>query len=460
MTLPIAERKWKGQIESISQEGLGIGTITAFQDGKSLRRPIFVPFTVPGDLIEAEVVEQKRKYAFGDIKNILTPSKQRVIPKCPHFMTCGGCNLQHISYDEQLRQKAQQIEFLLKRKGAQLPHPISVLPTKQRSNYRWRAKIAIDFTGDRIIAGFRKFHAHDVVQVKSCSIVAPQILELIAILNRAESSIGSRGRFTQELIVVVGESKKLGLLVPLDDAAPQHRKQLKDFFEGLYSRNRKLIANLFFEENRATKTPGQVQDHISYKVDGLTFSFLPETFIQSNIATNEQLVSTVLEFLFRDENGKDDVVIDLYAGIGNISLPIAKRVKTVVAVEAHEASALLGRINAYQNKIENALFVHRSAEKYVYEYVKHRKAGKQDEEYPLADKVVIDPPRTGCTPQVLKGLLESGVRRILYISCNPVTLANDLVALSAKYQATEITGIDMFPDISHVETVVLLEKKD
>jgi 23S rRNA (uracil1939-C5)-methyltransferase len=453
MPLQIA---WKGKIESISQEGLGIGTIQNFSEGKLFKRPIFVPFTVPGDEVEVDINDQKRKYSFGDVRTILTPSVHRVIPQCPHFTVCGGCNLQHISYEEQVRQKASQIQFLLTRKGIKLPYDVTVLPAKQRHNYRKRAKIAIQFTGSRVLAGFRKFHAHDIVPVKICYIVAPEIVQLITLLNKMETTIGSTGNFTQEIIVVVGDSKKLGILVALDNTEPHLRKHVRNFFEDIYGRNRKLMGNLFFEENRVTKTSGQVQEHITYKAAGLTFSFLPETFIQSNVATNEALIETSLKFL---GDMKDNVVLDLYAGLGNISLPIAKRAKSVIAVEGHEASVLLGRINAYQNGIENTLFIHRSTEKYLYEYVKITRNGGTSEEYPPAQKIIIDPPRTGCTPDVIKELLHSNIPSILYISCNPVTLSTDLNLLGEKYIVKEILGVDMFPDISHVETVVLLEKK-
>ena len=447
---------WNGKVESISQEGLGVGTIKTLEEGKMLRRPVFIPFTVPGDEIDAEITEQKRKYSFAAIKSIINPSPARVIPPCPHFTVCGGCNLQHVEYNEQLKQKAAQIQFLLTRKNVALPYDVKVLPAKLRHNYRWRARIAVQFTGGKVVAGFRKFHSHDIIPVKTCFIVAPEIVNLITLLNKGESRLGSSGKLEQEIVVVVGESKKLGILVQLDEVPQSLRKQLKDFFEELYARNRRLIANLFFEENRTTKSFGQVQEHITYKAGGLTFSFLPETFIQSNVPTNETLISTAIGYL---QPQQSELIVDLYAGLGNVSLPMAKRCSFVVAVEGHEASVLLGRINAYQNGIENTLFLHRSTEKYLYEYIKTMRSGKETEEYRKADAIILDPPRTGCTPDVLKSLLYSGVRKILYISCNPVTLANDLSKLSERYVVKEITGVDMFPDISHVETVVFLEAK-
>jgi 23S rRNA (uracil1939-C5)-methyltransferase len=259
----------------------------------------------------------------------------------------------------------------------------------------------------------------------------------------------------------MGESKKLGVLVPLDETPPESRKHVRSLFEDVYARNRKLIGNLFFQEDRVTKTAGQVQEHITYKASGLTFAFLPETFIQSNVPTNEALVEHAMEMLLRgcEKNGANETVLDVYAGIGNLSLPIARKVRHVVAVEGHEASVLLGRVNMYQNSIENVTFLHRSAEKYLHEHVKHARAGQWNEEYPHGTRIIIDPPRTGCTPQVLHALLASGIPSILYISCNPVTLAGDLEQLTRAYRIADIKGLDMFPDISHVETLVLLERK-
>jgi 23S rRNA (uracil1939-C5)-methyltransferase len=453
MVLPIADSIWKGTVESVSQEGLGIGTVKSTEDGKLLRRPIFIPFTAPGDEVEAEIIEQKRKYLFGQVISVLTPSENRVIPLCPHYTICGGCNLQHIAYDEQLRQKASQIAFLLERKGISLPRKVTVLPAKQRHNYRWRAKIAVHFTGARPVVGFRRHRSNEIIPISTCFIVAKEIVELIQVIGKASLPLGG---ISLDVIAVVGQDKKVGLLIALDEI-PQHlRKHVKEFFDEIYSRNRKLIANLFFEENRTTRTSGQVQEHITYPVAGMKLSFLPETFIQSNVPTNELLVSTVVDMAFRSS---EKVVVDLYAGLGNITLPVAKKAGSVVAVEGHEASVLLGRINCYQNGLENVLFLHRSTERYVYEYVKHAREQDHNEEYPKADAIILDPPRTGCTPQILKGLLNTAIPTIVYVSCNPATLANDLTVLSAKYKVADIVAIDMFPDISHVETVVLLQGK-
>lgn len=444
----MAGQGWQGRIEGLTHEGVGVGTVVEKVGGKSVRRPIFIPFTAPGDLVRAKISGQRGKYLFGEMNGIVEASPSRVQPRCPHFGVCGGCNLQHIKYEEQLAQKAQQVAYLLGRKGIALPCKPKVLPSRKLHKYRWRARVFAQFSDGACTAGFRRMRSHEIVPVSTCFIVAPQILEAMRLLKEMQPRLGE---FTLTLIMVIGEKGKVALLVPIDEVPADRRKEAKEFFEEFYARHRDLIGNLFFEEGRAVRTSGQVQEHSTYSADGLTFSFLPETFIQSNIPTNEVLIREALRML---APARDQTVIDLYAGIGNFSLPIAKRAKAVVAVEGFEASVVVGRTNALRNGLGNVTFLHRSTERYLKEY--GRRKGK-DAEHPAADAILLDPPRTGCEQREL--LLGAGVARIVYVSCNPVTLADDLAVLCKGYEVRDIICVDMFPDVSHVETVVLLERK-
>jgi 23S rRNA (uracil1939-C5)-methyltransferase len=452
--MPMARESgaWEGKIESLSNEGLGVGTALVQEGGKTLRRPVFIPFAAPGDVILANVTDQKRKYLFGEIDAVLKPSPQRTEPVCPHFMVCGGCNLQHVSYEEQLRQKGKQIAYFAQRKGVQLPEEVRVLPSKERHHYRWRSRIAIRFEG-RCIAGFRKHQSNEIVPVSTCFIVHQSLVELISLMNEAQTDIAS-GEI--EVVAVVGQRGKVGVLVPLDALARESRQAVRDFFEQLYARNRQVIGNVLFAEDGQTRTYGQVQEHFTYETAGMTFSFLPETFIQANVATNEVLVATALELIFGEALAEREVVLDLYAGIGNLSLPIAKRARAVVAVEGNEQAVQQGIANALRNGVKNATFIHSPVERYLRELV--RKKGTHPH-YPAASSIVLDPPRTGLTEAVMRELLHVGARRLLYVSCNPVTLADDLFVLHKAYAVRRVIGIDMFPDTSHVEALVLLEKR-
>ncbi|MDD9954442.1 MAG: 23S rRNA (uracil(1939)-C(5))-methyltransferase RlmD [Candidatus Woesearchaeota archaeon] len=424
---------WTGTIESISHEGYGVGIMEVTRAGKTHKRPIFVPYTVPGDELVAEIVEKKRKYTFGKIKELLNASKERTEAPCPHFTTCGGCNLEHVSYDEQLRQKAKQVQFLLERKGIALPKDIEILPSNERHNYRWKSKVAVLFAGGKCVAGFRKFRSNEIVPVQQCFIVHKKILEFIQLLNKKETTLECE----QEMFVAHGESGKLAVLVNVDEA--RDRNGLLLFLENLYAENRGLIGNVFIVQQHTVRTLGQVQEHLTYSSNSIRFTFFPETFIQANIATNTLLVEKTCELV-----GRVETALDLYAGIGNFSLPMAKHVQKVIAVEGNHASVLAGSTNALRNSIENVEFIQSSAEAYL------RTA-------PAADVVLLDPPRTGCSPSVMKGLLQLQPEKIVYVSCNPATLARDLDLL--QYDVTDIFGVDMFPDTSHVEMVVQLSHK-
>lgn len=471
------QRVWCGAVESLSEDGQGVATLTA----EGHKRPLFIPYTVPGDVVEASIVAQRGKYSFGQLEKVVTPSKARITPICPHFGICGGCNLEHIAYEEQLVQKAKIVEFLLKKHGVTLPRMVTVAPSKLRHHYRRRARVAIAISKSGIVVGFRKGRSREIVPVTKCFIVEEQIVALITLLNRQKITIKETIGF--EIEAAVSSTGKVSVRVPLRDLPAEERSIVRTLFERIYGERRELLGNLFFDEEGGLKTVGQVQEHLTYTAAGCVFAFLPGTFIQSNSNTNELLIATVLDFLTRpvpkeSVKRRDDemTVLDLYAGLGNLSIPIAQRSAFVIAVEGNRESVRLGRINATQNGVKNCKFFHEQVEAYLKELetvkadtkdknngtnVTEKKDNKKrnEERFPRADRIVLDPPRIGCAPEVLEALTYSGASRIVYISCNPATLARDLASLQRIYRVADIACLDMFPDISQVETVVLLEKK-
>ncbi len=459
--------RWRGRIESLSQEGMGVASLEAEKDGVLHRRPLFIPFTVPGDEVEASIEQARGKYSFGKLEKVLSPSAARVIPLCPHYGTCGGCDLQHIGYEEQLRQKARIVGFLLAKRGIVPLSPVVVSASAQRTNYRWRSRIALLIADGKVAAGFRKARSHEIVPVRECLIVAPRLKELILLLNKASLVAPyPPGELALEVAAAVGQSGKVSALVPLSTVPQRWRAVVRALFERLYESNRQLLGNLLFEDERGLHVFGQVQEHLTYTAAGCVFAFLPGMFIQSNVPTDGALIAIVLDFLSRQPRKRkprtEQVILDLYAGIGNFTLPAAKRFGLALGVEGDASCIRLARINATQNAVTNARFVHQPVEKYL--DALSRKAGAKgkaaDERYLAPDAIVLDPPRTGCTPLVLDGLLRSRAPRIVYVSCNPITLADDLAVLGKAYELKELRALDMFPDISHVETVALLERRE
>ena len=449
MIQPNAEKSnnnnsWQGAIKSISADGIGVGMLEVYEKGRTFTRPIFIPFTAPQDVVVATIDCQEGKYLHGKIKKIITPSPHRIVPTCPHFTTCGGCNLQHIKYDEQLNQKAQQIQFLLERRNIILPKKIEVLPAITQQHYRMRSKIAVSI-GERIVAGYRRYHTRDIIPITHCDIVSHEILECIRILNATPHRSAERADF--EVLVAVGSNGKLGMFIDLDEVPSSIRVVIRELFDLIYGKNRELIGNLLYKKDGIIKTSGQVQEHLAYTTHDLQFSFTPDIFIQANVQTNNILVDKVIEFVKREP--EISTIIDLYAGMGNFSLPLAKHARHIIGVEGNGRSCDLAKINILQNKIENITFINLPIEQYLPAMKKHVKGSTH---------IIIDPPRTGCTNQVIAALEESEVENIIYISCDPTTLATDLQKLTKTYNIEDIVGVDMFPNISHVETIVLLKK--
>ena len=236
---------------------------------------------------------------------------------------------------------------------------------------------------------------------------------------------------------------------------------IRTYFDRLYGRNRHLLGNLFFEEEHGEyHTEGQVQEHLSYRLGELRIAFSPEVFIQANTGTNSVLVERAIDMILAtSDETVPNAIIDLYCGIGNFSLPLALHAKQVVGVEGNARAIDFARVNAVTNNIVNARFFSMSVEEYLHQHTARVRSGKYDDDHPAATHIIIDPPRTGCTPPVLQGMLASGVPNIIYVSCDPPTLAADLIVLSEKYVVKDIVGVDMFPDTGHLETIVLLGKK-
>lgn len=452
------DSSWTGRIESLAPDGTGIGTVEGrAADGQRLRRPIFIPYTVPDDTVEATIRERKGKYLFGELSRIIEPSSHRVTPACPHYLTCGGCDWQHLAYDEQLRQKARIIAHRIAKAGVQLPSAITVLPSKERHRYRQRARVAVRFSGGRCVAGFRKRRSREIVPIGTCLIVDQAITDLIIALNKSEDAPQELEGREIEILTVVGEKGKLGILARIDGFAPSEQPVIRTWLERMYAQDRKLIGNALVADGRAVRAIGQVQEHFTYSADGITFGFSPEMFIQSNIATDEVLIDRAMAMLIKDREPKRMTVIDLYAGIGNLSLPTARRCAHVIAVEGNETSVHAANANALRNAFTNITVLHRSIERYLRE---HERWKGQDPHYPVPDAVLLDPPRTGLSEPVRAALLTMLPARIVYVSCDSTTLARDLRELTTAYDLKDIIGIDMFPDTSDVEAVCVLDRKD
>jgi 23S rRNA (uracil1939-C5)-methyltransferase len=362
----------------------------------SAGKTIFVSLAVPGDRLRVRVDRQQGNVLFASIEEILVASPDRIEPPCPYFGRCGGCDFQQLSYEKQLAAKADIIRDCLKRiaRLENLPD-IFVTPSPREWRYRMRAMWQIDQDAQRI--GYYERGSRRVCDVADCAVLVP---ELQATLERVRATDWSQ--FPPEL-------------KHLDVASGENGVSLSPSFAE-------------FETTELTLTTGEER-----------YSYTAEGFFQINAG----LLAPLIEFALDDVSG--ETAIDLYCGVGLFTLPLARRFKQVIGVEGNPVATRFARRNVERAELQNARIVTAGVGNWF-----RQKAV-------AADFVLLDPPRAGAESVVVNGIVESGARRVSYVSCDPATLARDLKKLIAGgYQIESLAAFDLFPQTHHVETVVRL----
>ena len=403
------------------------GQGVARHDGKAL----FIPGLLPDERAEITLTEEKRQYARGQVKRRLNDSPQREKPRCPHFGVCGGCQQQHASIALQERSKSNARARLLK-------HDVNEVIADKSWGYRRRARLSLNYQPKtaRLEMGFRKANSSDIVDVKQCPILVPRLEALLPEVRKCLSDLqGVRHLGHVELVLA-----NSGPLMVLRHTAPlsaKDREKLERFSHS-HELDLYLAPQSEILEQLSGETPW-------YDSDGLRLTFSPRDFIQVNDGVNQQMVATALDWL---DIQPDDRVLDLFCGMGNFTLPLAKRAHSVVGVEGVAALVEKGRDNAIHNGLQNVTFFHENLEEDV-------------TQQPWAahgfDKILLDPARAGA-PGVMQHIIKLAPKRVVYVSCNPATLARDSEALlAAGYQIQRLAMLDMFPHTGHLESMALFE---
>ncbi len=403
------------------------GQGVARHDGKAL----FIPGLLPDERAEITLTEEKRQYARGQVKRRLNDSPQRETPRCPHFGVCGGCQQQHASVALQERSKSNALARLLK-------HDVNEVIADKPWGYRRRARLSLNYQPKtaRLEMGFRKANSSDIVDVKQCPILVPQLEALLPEVRKCLSELqGVRNLGHVELVLA-----NSGPLMVLRHTAPlsaKDREKLERFSHS-HELDLYLAPQSEILEQLSGETPW-------YDSDGLRLTFSPRDFIQVNDGVNQQMVATALAWL---DIQPEDRVLDLFCGMGNFTLPLAKRAHSVVGVEGVAALVEKGRDNAVNNGLQNVTFFHENLEEDV-------------TQQPWAahgfDKILLDPARAGA-PGVMQHIIKLAPKRVVYVSCNPATLARDSEALlAAGYQIQRLAMLDMFPHTGHLESMALFE---
>ena len=430
------------KIETLAYGGKGLGR----QKGKV----VFVPLTAPGDTVEFNPIKEKKGYIEGELLNIVEPSTIRREPPCPVFGECGGCSWQHLPYEEQLKAKEDIFRETMWRLGTvERENILPIIAAPSEFNYRNRAQFKVKLTEGVFHAGFFKRQSHFVIDIESCPLMSPLINLIFAKLKSLLADAPFKEKVSQ-IEISVDDSDKRGLVILhlISDPTKTDKKFASEVLSEIEG-----MDGLFFRHGRK---PGNTKIFLknaaplgySLKVKGerLNLAFSPGGFTQVNYAQNRRLVHEAVEIAARDNIGK---ALDLYCGIGNFSLPLAKLSYEVIAIENYANAIGDGKGNAKNNGINNCRFIAGNALKEIYNIDLNE-----------IDLALIDPPREGAA-KVMKKLAASSVPKIIYISCNPTTLARDLRYLTRSgYTIVSSQPIDLFPQTWHIESITVAEKRE
>jgi len=382
------------------------------------KRVIFTPYSIPGERIVARLTEDRGRFAFAESVRVLSPSPHRVEPPCPHFGPgrCGGCHFQHIDYAAQPAYKRDVVIDQLRRIGGIDDPPVNpTIPSPDAWNYRYHATFHVDEAGRLCFVGTDN---ETLIPIAECHILRPELLDLLGELNFEDIAGLERIR------VQVGSGGDLMLVISTrDDLAPELEVTIP------------VSVNLLLSDNEPVNLIGA--SAVTYRVSERTFRVTAGGFFQVNLPQAETLVGLVLDTL--DLRG-DETVLDLYAGVGLFTAFLAERASLVTSVESYPPAVTDADVNL--SDLDNVDLIEGTVEDVLAVL-----------EGPY-DAAVLDPPRSGVEGRALDALVALEPRAIVYVSCEPSTLARDAKRLAKKgYRLVEVTPVDMFPQTYHIEAV-------
>lgn len=451
MTAPVTKNdRLTVHIEDLTHDGAGVAKVDGY--------PLFIQGGLPNESAEVHVLKTLKNYGFAKIINIVEPSPFRVQAPCPIFDQCGGCQLQHMSYEGQLTWKQSMVENVMKRIGKL---DVPVLPVKGMDepwNYRNKAQIPFGLNGEVPVAGFYKTKSHAIVDTNRCLI---QTAEADAILEGLKPRLWSLGltpyneqtksgilrhvvvrkaqATNQVMVVIVTKSRKLKKKGEIINAILELVPNVTSIMQNVNGLDTNVI---FGNETNLLWGEEVIEDHIG----DVRFEISARSFYQVNPIQTKVLYDQALDYA---KLTGEETVIDAYCGIGTISLFLAKNAKSVMGVEIVPQAIEDAKRNAKLNGFKNTYFEAGPAEEVIPRWYKEGKT---------ADVLMVDPPRKGCDEALLTTILQQKPKKVVYVSCNPATLARDLRILEdGGYKTQEVQPVDMFPHTAHCEAVAWLE---
>jgi 23S rRNA (uracil1939-C5)-methyltransferase len=426
-------------IHSMSHDGRGIGTLNGLTT--------FVEGALPNEQVVCEITKKHRRYLEAKPIEFLKTAAERVTPACEHFNICGGCSLQHINCEQQIQFKQKTLLEQLQLFGKVTPEKILPPLSKEAWGYRRKARLGVRYVKKKqqLFIGFREKGTPFLTNINSCKVLHPKIGNALPALNQLISSLDQFEHIPQ-IEVAVGDNEAALVFRHLTDLPTEDIAKLRTFgLEHQFS--------IYLQPNSpaaVTKlTPNNESELLTYALPDyqLEMEFHPLDFIQVNGEMNQALIKQALELI---DPQPEDTILDLFCGLGNFTLPLARFAKKIVGVEGCEKMVARASKNAEKNSIHNTQF-----------FAANLMAPVKESSWLKTsyDKILLDPPRTGAA-EIIPFLQHLSAKKIVYISCNPATLARDALVLTQQLGYTlKVAGVvNMFPHTSHIEAIAVFTK--
>ena len=437
-------------------EGEGIAKIDSY--------PIFIEGALAGERVKVKIIKVKKSYAYGKLEEVLERSEERVEPKCHHYKRCGGCSIQHMSYKKQLSFKFERVKDCISKIGGLSEELVKAPLGMEEHPYRYRNKVQLPIgrVNDEVVIGFYAPRSHNIIDLESC-LIQDEIADKVASLTKGwikknsiepatlDGEFNSKGllrhimirrgfKTGEVMVVLVATTRDIPNLNEFKDLIVESIEGIKSIVLNINPKNTNVILG---EECITLYGSDTIQDYIGE----FKFSISPLSFFQVNPVQTEVLYNKALEYA--DLTG-EETVFDAYCGTGTITLFLSQKAKKVYGVEIIEPAINNAKENAKLNNVDNAEFFVGKSEEIIPNLI---------EEGIEADIVVVDPPRKGCDAKLLEAIGRTKPKRVVYVSCDPSTLARDLKILEEQgYKTVEVQPVDMFPQTSHIESVVLMTR--
>ncbi len=425
-------------IESLNHDGRGV----AHHEGKA----VFVSGALPGEKVMARYLKVQRRYDEATTESVLQPSNQRIEARCNVFGICGGCSLQHLSAQDQIQFKQDALLEMLQRLGHVTAEKLlPALTNEDPWGYRRKARLGVKYVQakGKVLVGFREKGTSFITDTDKCHVLHPQVGDLIRPLASMIGTLSIADRLPQ-IEVAIDDSQCILILRILDDLIAEDRQILMDFA------NTHKVTFYLQPGGPDTVEPLNQAVQLNYALPAydLNYDFLPTDFTQVNTDINRKMVSLALQLL---QPQAGDKILDLFCGLGNFTLPLARQCKEVVGVEGDPALVDRAKQNALRNGIHNTRYYLAN----LYESIDHEAWNGE-----TFERILLDPPRSGAY-EIVQMIEKFQAEKIVYVSCYPGTLARDLdVLVNQKGYLLEAVGVmDMFPHTGHVESIAVLRKK-